>query len=199
MKNTITNGKATFTHFDEKEISVAWVADDGFVVLYGTSQCCFGNIVKVHFVKEGPKVSSVLSAPSNVMDMMPVGITDEGFKAAGFVSEGVGIVVGYGCAGTGVWLMEMNSPSNPVQLMGHEEFQSMNPMGRSCFCKVKFRFTDEGRIFLDYARNPEVSYRTSYRKNEESVDLTDRLKAKGFDPERTRRTLERWKRTEVSL
>jgi hypothetical protein len=140
----------------------------------GTGTCCHGHLYKLdNQGKGGLVLKQIITIDTNVMDILPI-IRENAISV---------LVVGYGCAGAGVRLVDMMSPRT-VDIMPQAEFRAQF-MPHGHFTKPTFRF-DGKSIDLNVELGGWLADRI--------VNLNDVLTKAGVDIEKTMGLLEGFKR-----
>ena len=175
------DGKVIFSvpHRDtESEINLLGVPQHGRMIYIGSGKCCYGPITILDDVGrdgETPKfrLESFRVPDFNVYDIIPASVD---YRKTGFANGGAILTTGYGCAGSGVRLIDTYYPKT-INVVSEEEFQ-----------KIRMRNDPSGRNYLDKPRlnvNKEQKDIITLDWLGESKDLTPILKEIGVDVEKT--------------
>ena len=152
------DGKVIFSvpHRHAKSgINLLGVPQNGRTLYIGSGQCCYGpiTILESHS-QEGEEPNFQLDAMRmpdfNVYDIIPASVD---YKKTGFANEGAILTTGYGCAGSGVRLIDTYNPKT-IEVVSGEEFQEMWNSRVQNWVMPRLNVNEkEGRITLDLLRS----------------------------------------------
>ncbi|MBU0457007.1 MAG: hypothetical protein ABH824_04110 [Nanoarchaeota archaeon] len=152
------DGKVIFSvpHRPAKSgINLLGVPENGRTVYVGSGQCCYGpiTILKSHSQEsEEPnfQLDAMRMPDFNVYDIIPASVDH---KKTGFANEGAILTTGYGCAGSGVRLIDTYNPKT-IEVVSGEEFQEMWNSRVQNWVMPRLNVNEqEGRITLDLLRS----------------------------------------------
>src|SRR3989338_7388335 len=152
------DGKVIFSvpHRDtESEINLLGVPQHGRMIYIGSGKCCYGPITILDDVGrdgETPKfrLESFRVPDFNVYDIIPASVD---YRKTGFANGGAILTTGYGCAGSGVRLIDTYYPKT-IDVVSEEEFQKMWNKNVQDLVMPRLNVNDQnGTITLDLLKS----------------------------------------------
>ena len=177
-------------HRYEKEYSPNLVVSENGTntILVGTGECCHGHVYVIEEPKQGKTVlQDIVSVDVVVMVLMQIVADSRKVNLNNPVSGA--LVVGYGCSGAGVEIIDTFA-RKPIDVMNCKEFLGLyrdevkgiaNPI-----VKPVFEWNSEGGIELHVTSGPLLTDNGYKPMLNLKIDLSDRLRKIGVNLDLTR-------------
>ncbi len=163
-------------------INLLGVPQHGRRIYIGSGQCCYGLITILDDIAgegETPKfqLDGFRVPDFNAYDIIPA---HADYKKTGFANEGAILTAGYGCAGSGVRLIDTYYPKT-IEVVSGEEFQEMwdSRIQKRLMPRINVN-EHRGIITLDLLQSSSIAQDIWASK-----DLTPVLNDLGVDVEKT--------------